>query len=97
MNNTTQQYFTTEWSYLKCPTSRNHSTTTKAPANVSAQKMLPNIKYALYNKGDDLLGRGNYTQAIPYLDLHKLDILRDNGLVIKWSRINAGHFFLINS
>jgi len=30
--------------------------------------MLSNNKYALYNKGDALLGGGNYTQAIQYLD-----------------------------
>lgn len=29
-----------------------------------AQQMLSDKKYALYDKGDDLLGKGNYTQAI---------------------------------
>ena len=52
--------------YNHLPTTQ--STATKAPANVSATQMLSNYKYVLYNKGDDLLGRGNYTQAIPFLD-----------------------------
>lgn len=42
----------------------NHSASIKTNSNMLAQQMLSDKKYALYDKGDDLLGKGNYTQAI---------------------------------
>jgi tetratricopeptide (TPR) repeat protein len=72
----------------------NHSTTIKAPTNVSAAQMLINKKYALYEKGNALNNLGNYTEAIPYLD-KALDIdpdfedaLNDKG----WALEDLGNY-----
>ena len=43
----------------------HHSPTTQA---LSATQILSNNKYALYDKGDVLISKGNYTQAIQYFD-----------------------------